>query len=102
VPELAIAPLGPLSILVSSDAGLEPVASPPCGCVAAYAIAAWQATNKATRREIASRGLRRLIRARLNKAVSPYGLRRTAHHSARWLGGNSHGSPDFVAARFIG
>jgi hypothetical protein len=58
VPGLAMAPLGPLSMVVSGTGG----------SVTANAIAAWQATRNAARSEIASRGLRRLIRARLNKA----------------------------------
>jgi uncharacterized delta-60 repeat protein len=67
--EEAMRPLGPLSIAVSGAVGFAPGPSSPDGGVAARAIAAWPAIRKTARREIASRGLRRLIRARLSNAL---------------------------------
>src|SRR3954451_3399656 len=67
--EVAMRPLGPLSIAVSGAVEFAPSPSSPDGGVAARAIAAWPAIRKTARRETAIRGLRRLIRARLNNAL---------------------------------
>ena len=63
---LLVGPLGPLSSVVCGRAEFGCGALSADGWVAANAIAAGQVTMNATRRDIAIRGLLRLIRARLN------------------------------------